>query len=172
MGIVTKKGDKGRTSLYRGARVYKDDIVIEACGCLDELISYLGVSKSMLKDKKNRGILEIIQKDLFLIGAEISTGRKLFNKIEKRIDELKVNKLDEEIKMLEASIMLANKGFCLPGKDSVSSFLHVARTIARKFERRIVSFKRKKLLSNQNILIYLNRLSDYLFLLARYIEMK
>ena len=172
MGIVTKKGDKGRTSLYGGLRVFKDDIIIEACGCLDELVSYIGLSKSLIKGKNIKGALEEIQKELFIIGSEISAGSKLAKNLKTIIDKSYINRLDDEIKEFESEKVFDKKSFCLSGKFSSSSLLDVSRTIARKLERRVIALKRKKLLNNQNVLVYLNRLSDYLFLLARYVEKK
>ena len=170
MGIVTKKGDKGKTFLYGGARVYKDDIVIEACGCLDELVSFIGLSKSLVKDKKIKGALEEIQKDLFVIGSEVSAGPKSGKKLKIIIAKSYINRLDDEIKEFESEKVFDEKGFCLSGKDSCSSSLDLSRAIARKLERRLVTLKRKKLFNNENALVYINRLSDYLFLLARYVE--
>ncbi len=167
MGIVTKKGDKGKTSLYQGKPVSKDHIRIEVCGTIDELSSYLGLAKSMIKNRKICGIIESIQKDLFILCTEIVTEAKALNKLKKRIDGSFINYLDKAILGLENKKGLKIRCFQLPGTSPISSVLDISRTIARKLERRVVGLVRKKLLSNKCILVYLNRLSDLLFLLAR-----
>ena len=170
MGIATKKGDNGKTSLYQGKRVSKDHIRIEACGVLDELSSCLGLAKSMVKDKKIIGVIESIQRDLFVLCTEIVTESKALNKLKKRIDSSFIDCLDKVILDLEGKKGLKVRCFQLSGASPVSSILDLSRTIARKLERRVVTLNRKKLLSNKYILVYLNRLSDLLFLLARLSE--
>ncbi|MCK4519596.1 MAG: cob(I)yrinic acid a,c-diamide adenosyltransferase [Candidatus Omnitrophica bacterium] len=167
MSIVTKKGDRGKTHLYQGPRVSKDHIRIESCGTLDELSSYLGLSKSMIKNKQIKKIIEKIQKDLFILCAEIATEAKSLNKLKERIDNSFVECLDGIIKGLEDKKSLRVRYFQVSGENPVSSTLDICRTIARRAERRVITLKRKKFLSNRHILIYLNRLSDFLYLLAR-----
>jgi len=167
MSIVTKGGDKGRTSLYNGRRVSKDHIRIEICGTLDELSSYLGVAKSLIKVRSIRKILELIQKDLFILNAEIATEAKSLKKLQKRIGAKSIAWLQERIIELEAKAKGKRGGFSLAGANKISSNLDLARTITRRAERRVVTLQRKKLLKNKHILIYLNRLSDLLYLLSR-----
>lgn len=167
MGITTKTGDKGKTSLYKGGRVSKDDLRIESCGSLDELCAYLGLVRSILRSKKEKRIIESIQKDLFVIGSEIACPIKLSPKLEKRIGKTNTVKIDEAIEDLEKSKKFKNDSFYLPGESIVSSFLDIARTVTRRVERRITTLLRKKIITNKYILIYLNRASDFLFLLAR-----
>jgi len=167
MGIVTKKGDKGKTSLCQGKRVSKDHIRMEVCGTIDELSSYLGLAKSMIKNRRISGIIESIQKDLFILGTEIATENKTLNKLKRRIDSSFVDCLDKTIFHLEEKKGLKISCFQLPGASSVSSVLDISRTIARRLERRAVTLGKKRLLNNKYILVYLNRLSDLLFLLAR-----
>lgn len=166
MGIVTKKGDQGKTSLFMGGIVSKDHPRVELCGALDELSSFLGVSKSLIKDKPVSRRLDAVQKDLLVIGAEIATGTKFVKVLKKRITKKDPDRLEEWIRSLEAS---GKKNFCfsVPGKSLVASCLDVSRTIARRAERRAVSLSKKRLLLNKDILVYLNRLSDLLYLLAR-----
>ena len=168
MGIVTKKGDKGKTSLYQGKRVSKDHIRIEACGTLDELSSYLGLAKSMIGNKKIGNIIESIQKDLFILGSELASGDKVLNKLKRRINSSFIDCLNKAILDLEKKKGLKIRCFQLSGASSVSSVLDISRTIARRLERRVVALGRKKLLNNKCILVYLNRLSDLLYLLARF----
>lgn len=167
MSIVTKKGDKGMTSLYRGSRVSKDHIRIEACGTIDELSSYLGLSKSMIKNRKMANVIESVQKDLFILCTEIVTETKASKKLKKRIDNSFVNYLDKAIKGLEEEKNIRIKCFKLPGENPISSILDICRTITRRAERRVTTLRRKRLLSNEHILSYLNRLSDLLYLIAR-----
>lgn len=171
MSIVTKTGDKGKTSFCKGKKVYKDHLCVETCGNIDELGSYLGFAKVQLKKRKDKEIINQIQKDLFLICAEIVTDPKQIKKITKKIDKEKVKKIEELIKNLETKIKL-KKDFYIPGNNLKSSSLDVARAIARRTERRVVSLSKKRPLKNPNILIYLNRLSDLLFILARLSENK
>ena len=166
MSIVTKKGDKGTTSLFLGGIVPKDHPRVELCGTLDELSSFLGVSKSLIKTRDIRDCLEAIQKDLLVIGAEVATARKFVGILKKRMDAKAAKRLENCIENLEKA---KTRDFCfsLPGKTLVASSLDVARTIARRAERRAVSLLKKKHLQNREILVYLNRLSDLLYLLAR-----
>lgn len=166
MNIVTKKGDKGKTSLYRGKTVYKDELRVEIFGTIDELNSYLGVSKAYSKRKKDRAEIEAVQKDLFIINSEIATESKGLKELKRRINASDVKKIENLINNLAKKIKLG-KDFYLSGQNLYSASLDVARAITRRVERRIVSLSKKKQLKNKNILIYLNRLSDFLFLLAR-----
>ncbi len=167
MGITTKTGDKGRTSLCQGKRVSKDDLRIEACGVLDELCSYLGLVKCLLKSKKEKTIIESIQKNLFVAGAEIALNSKSLSKLKERITKIDVESLDKIIGDLEKNKKFKNHCFCMPGGNTIFSFLDIARTIIRRAERRVTTLVRKKNIKNEYILIYLNRVSDLLFLLAR-----
>ena len=167
MSIVTKKGDKGITSLCHGVRVSKDDIRVHAFGTLDELCSSLGLSKSLIKDQEHKKLIESIQKDLFVICTELATEKKFFPKLEKRIDKAYINRIEGVITNLEKNKLLNQNCFCLPGENQVSSTLDIARSITRRGERLAVTLKRKGILFNDGILVYLNRLSDLLYLLAR-----
>lgn len=167
MGIVTKKGDHGKTSLYFGGVVSKDHPRVELCGALDELSSFLGVAKCLLKDDGSRLWIGRVQKDLVTIGAEAATAAKHLPKLRVRMRATDVRRLEGYIGDLEARRRKKNFCFSVPGKCLVSSCLDVARTIARRAERRAVSLLKKKQLKNRDILVYLNRLSDLLYLLAR-----
>jgi len=167
MGIVTKKGDKGKTSLYFGGRVSKDHPRVELCGALDELSSFLGVVKSLLKDRQGRVWIEGVQKDLVTIAAEAATAPGFLVRLKKRVQKKDVGRLEHQIVILESRSKKKNFCFSIPGSCLVSSCLDVARTIARRAERRAVSLLRKRQINNKNVLVYLNRLSDFLYLLAR-----
>ncbi len=167
MGIVTKKGDKGKTSLYFGGMVSKDHPRVEFCGALDELSSFLGIAKSLLKDRQGRAWIEGVQKDLVTIAAEAATAPDFLVKLKKRVQKKDAGRLEHQIAVLESRSKNKNFCFSIPGSCLVSSCLDVARTIARRAERRAVSLLKKKQLKNKDALIYLNRLSDLLYLLAR-----
>lgn len=167
MSIITKKGDKGITSLCYGVKASKDNPSIEACGVLDELCSFLGLSKNLIKEQNNKKLIESIQKDLFVIGAEFATKFQHINKLKKRIDKSYIERLEKFIWDLEKKNKLKTRSFCLPGENLASSVLDISRAIARRAERLSVTLRKKKILLNGDILIYLNRLSDLLYLLAR-----
>ncbi len=166
MKIYTKTGDKGETSLFGGERVPKDEPRIEAYGTVDELNSLIGAARSFNDDKSIDRMLGDIQNELFVLGADLATppgsrktsvprvGRDAVASIEKMIDET-----DARMEPL--------KSFILPGGSRAASLLHLARTVCRRAERRVVSLKKQGEVSD-DVLIYLNRLSDFLFVLARY----
>ena len=172
VSIVTKRGDKGETFLCGLERVTKDDVRVEACGTLDELCSYLGMSKSIMKNVAGKKLIESIQKDLFVIGAQIATKPKLSNKLKRRMDESYVSKLEKAIGKIEHKRLFEGRCFHLPGENRLSALLDIARAVARRAERRIVTLDKKGLVKNRYIIIYLNRLSDLLYLLARCCEKK
>lgn len=167
MSIVTKRGDNGQTSLYCGGRVMKDHIRIEACGDLDELCSYLGMSKCLTKDKKEKELIVSVQKDLFVIGSEIATPANMLARLKKKIDSDDVRRVEKALERIETKSQHPRRAFAIPGKDSVSSVLDIARAVTRRVERRTVTLRNKQMLKNTHILVYLNRLSDLLYLLAR-----
>jgi cob(I)alamin adenosyltransferase len=172
MSIVTKTGDKGKTGLYAGKRVSKDDIRVEIFGCLDELCSFLGLAKSLVRNSRTRAILEDVQRDIFVIGAEVATEAKYLGRLKRRITSDHVDRLEAHIERIESKANFKGRCFCLPGGNTPAAALDVARTMARKVERRMVTFRRRRLLRNDLVPIYLNRLSDLLFILSRGLERK
>lgn len=172
MGISTKTGDSGLTSLRFRGRVKKYDLRIEACGVLDELSSFLGLSKSLLKDKLAKKLIDGVQQDLFIIGSEIATGKSYVNKLEKRIRQEDVRNLELIIARLEKKYRVTIFSFVLPGENTLSAVLDISRTFARRAERRIVTLVNTRMIKNRQIQVYLNRLSDLLYLLARSYEKK
>ncbi len=163
MSITTKTGDKGKTSLCHGGRVYKDDIRIEAYGALDELCSFLGLARSLVKDRKAKGIIEVIQRDLFTIGQEIAARPDFTH----RLGPADVKRLEDIIDDLESRRRFKARSFSIPGGNIISSSMDIARTAARRVERLMVTLKKHGMLKNDQCLVYLNRASDILFLLAR-----
>ena len=166
MSIVTKFGDKGMTSICGGRRLPKDHSRLEVCGSLDELSSFLGFCKALNKTVLIKKLIESIQNDLIIIGSEIASESKNIGKLKKRIKETDIHRLEANIKSLEKKLP-KRVNFCLPGKNAVSGTFDIARAVSRRAERRLVTAKRKKILKNNCILVYLNRLSDLLYLLAR-----
>ncbi len=170
MSIVTKTGDEGKTILLSGKRVGKDNIRVEICGCLDELCSFLGLARSLVRNGRMKSILQDIQCDLFVIGAEFGTETRSLHKLVRRIGPPDIEKLEKHIRRMEPKAGISGRGFYLPGESVQGAIVDVARTIARRIERRVVTFSRRKNLKKTHIIIYLNRLSDLLFLLSRSLE--
>lgn len=163
MKIYTKTGDKGTTSLYDGVRIPKDHIRVESYGTIDELNSFLGLSKLYVEDEEIYNIIEDIQNRLFTVAANLATEDK--SKLKYRITE-------DDIKHLEDIIdkyMDEFKGFIVPGTNKASAHLHVARTICRRAERRILS-STEVVEVDPIIIKYVNRLSDVIYALGRYLE--
>ena len=172
MKIYTKTGDEGKTSLFGGTRVKKNDLRINAYGTVDELNSYIGLIRDQLENKNLIQDLIRIQSKLFTLGAMLATPPDK-EKLKNGSDRLKIQKIEEEeITFLETKMDLMNESleamthFILPGGHSVVSFCHIARCVCRRAERITVELADKEAVDH-HILIYLNRLSDYLFVLAR-----
>ncbi len=172
MSITTKKGDKGMTSLFWGGQVSKDNIRVEAYGTLDELCSFLGFSRSLIKDRKTNNLIKAIQQELFIVGAEIACESKFIAKLERTIGKSHTDRLEKVIRELEEKATFKECCFYIPGENLIAGALDIARTVARRAERRVVALKVKKMLANPAIIVYLNRLSDLLYLLARSFEKK
>ncbi len=161
------RGDSGFTDLYCRGRVLKDDIRCEVCGTLDELSAFLGLARSVIKHKKIKKIIERIQKDLILMSTELVTEKDKIALLKERVGKMHVGYLDDIIEELGNNLP---EKFVIFGKKTTSSLLNVARTITRRAERRLVTLKKKDLLLNNSIAIYMNRLSDLLFVLSIYEE--
>jgi len=169
MPIYTKFGDKGKTALFGGKIVTKSNIRVEAYGNLDELNSFLGVICSQIKDKKIKTELLQIQNDLFEIGASLAgPDNKKYQELGKKL-KTRVADFEKTIDVLTQKLPKLNN-FILPGGRTGSLF-HLARTVARRAERRIVALSEKEKVEEE-ILVYINRLSDLLFTFARWINYK
>ncbi|WP_298366528.1 cob(I)yrinic acid a,c-diamide adenosyltransferase [uncultured Lutibacter sp.] len=172
MKIYTKTGDKGKTSLFGGTRVPKYNLRIEAYGTVDELNSYIGLIRDQEIDENSFKILLKIQHELFTLGAMLATSpEKEFLKSGK--ERLNINKINESsITLLENEIDIMNESlplmtnFVLPGGHTTVSYCHISRCICRRAERISTQLADESTIDTQ-ILVYLNRLSDYLFVLAR-----
>lgn len=170
MSIYTKFGDKGKTSLFAGKIVSKASLRVNTYGTIDELNSYLGVILSENKDKELFSSLVNVQKDLFEIGANLANpNNKQINKLEEFLKK-RISDFEKEIDNLTNKLTVL-KNFILPGGSKIAAKLHFARTLARRAERRVVELSEKEKVSSE-ILIYMNRLSDLLFIYARFINKK
>lgn len=167
MTITTKGGDEGKTSLFGGTSVSKADPRVETYGSLDELTSVIGLITTKLQNPKEKSFLITIQKDLYQLMSLLSGA------------SIKLDSLAERLKSFEQEIAKAQKElpkqtrFILPGSTETSAFYHLARVACRRSERRVVGFyemgKHSSLVENYRVLIlkYLNRLSDFFFVMAR-----
>jgi len=168
MKIYTKTGDKGETGLFGGERVSKDSLRISAYGTIDELNSFIGYSITEIKDQSVKDNLIKIQNYLFTIGSDLATPetdmntklniqrtpKSFYIEIEKMIDHY-----DAQLEEL--------RNFILPGGSRSSALLHICRTVCRRAEREVVALKNSVTIGD-NIVIFLNRLSDLFFVLSRF----
>lgn len=168
MKIYTKTGDIGKTSLANGKRVWKNNLRVESYGLVDELNSTLGIAISEIKDKNTKNILTKIQNDLFTLCLDLAypLADEKSKKPVLRIQEEMVKLLENQIDIFDNKIPKLET-FILPGGSKGACFLHLARSICRRAERRVVALSHKVLI-NKNCIVYLNRLSDFLFVLSRY----
>ncbi|MBZ0274019.1 cob(I)yrinic acid a,c-diamide adenosyltransferase [bacterium] len=164
--ITTKRGDEGLTSLYSGERVPKDDPRPDTYGDVDELESVLGIARLHARMDSTRETLLWLQRSMFPISSEIATTAKKLDKLPVRVDEAFVAEMDARRDALEERIEMP-KGFVVTGGTLCSAHLDHARTVARRCERKITRLVRDGLLENRHVLVWFNRLSDFLWLLAR-----
>ncbi|NLO69815.1 MAG: cob(I)yrinic acid a,c-diamide adenosyltransferase [Porphyromonadaceae bacterium] len=168
MKIYTKSGDKGTTGLIGGTRVSKSDIRLEAYGTVDELNAQIGVLISLeLKDELKEFLLNI-QNLLFTVGSNLATDtlRTEFRQASVMRDEF-ITSIEKEIDRLDQNLPPLEQ-FILPGGSRVSAQCHVCRTVARRAERRIIEMNETYPVDSK-LVIYVNRLSDFFFILARYL---
>ena len=172
MKIYTKTGDKGKTSLFGGTRVPKYNLRIEAYGTVDELNSFIGLIRDQKMDKQSFEVLVKIQNDLFTLGSMLATPKDK-EKLKSGKNRLNIPIITEkDITFLETEMdnldknLPAMTNFILPGGHTTVSYCHIARTVCRRAERITVQLSETEEI-NTITLTYLNRLSDYLFVLAR-----
>jgi cob(I)alamin adenosyltransferase len=175
MKIYTKTGDQGETSLFTGQRVHKNDPFIEALGAIDECNSSIGAALSLFPRLPEmapvREQLEIIQHALFDVGAAVATPRTraVSSKLDKtRFDNDATELLEQWIDQMEERLPKLH-AFILPGGNPAGAFLHLSRSICRRAERRVLILHRAGDVADA-VIIYLNRLSDYLFSVSRFIN--
>lgn len=160
MKIYTRTGDCGKTSLFDGRRVSKGALQIEAYGNIDELNSYIGLALSQIEEVDFKHFLKTIQRDLLSISAYLSGYLKQETNLDSRILEI-----EKTIDTLDKKLPKLNK-FILPGGGKGGAILHLCRAVTRRAERSVVRYRQ----NNKKIIKYLNRLSDFFFVLARFIN--
>lgn len=156
--IYTKTGDAGETSLYGGTRVKKSSSRIRAIGVVDELNASLGVAQSFSQIPKIESIVTPIQENLFVVGANLATNKESLSGDTTELLEKTIDELDSKLEPL--------RNFILPGGTNAAALWHLSRTVCRRAERSVVSLSKKETVEPE-ILRYLNRLADLLFVLAR-----
>jgi cob(I)alamin adenosyltransferase len=167
--VYTKTGDKGITSLIGGTRVSKTDARLEAYGTIDELNANLGVLTGLLTHDHDRQFVIVIQHKLFSIGAHLATDRQKTDLAEVSIiSPSDIDVLEREIDAID-SVLPPLTHFIIPGGNQASGVCHVCRTVCRRAERRILDLPDNRIVSLE-LIAYVNRLSDYLFILSRKIN--
>lgn len=168
MSISTMRGDGGETGLAGGVRVRKDDSRVDTYGTIDELISSLGFARSICSDEALRTRTKEIQRELFKVGSAIATPPNS-KKTPPEIGNVMVDGLTADVHRIEAMEGVLSD-WSIPGEDPASAAYDVARTICRRAERQVVALRTSGVELQDNVLSYLNRLSDVLWLFGRLIE--
>jgi len=168
MKVYTKVGDKGETSLFGGTKVRKSHDRIEAYGTVDELNAYIGMLRDWEEDENRRSILIAIQNLLFSIGATLAAESEKAQSYVPKIKEQDVQFLEDEMDRMDQSLE-PMRYFILPGGHQWVSFCHIARTVCRRAERRVIHLSDSTTI-DPLVIKFLNRLSDYLFVLSRMIS--
>tara|TARA_A100001037_G_scaffold8326_1_gene8170 strand:+ start:1590 stop:2126 length:537 start_codon:yes stop_codon:yes gene_type:complete len=166
MKIYTKTGDEGKTSLFDNSRVWKSDQRIMSYGAVDELNSSLGIALSLELDPEIKDILIKLQNDLFIVGSDLANPNMSDKKI--RTTTEMITFLEQKIDLLEPQLEPLTS-FILPGGTLLASILHLSRTISRRAETHVIALSQNEEI-NKEAAIYLNRLSDLMFILARAIN--
>lgn len=172
MSIATKNGDNGTTRLIFGDAVSKADLQVEAYGTLDEVNSFMGLARALCDDPNTREALEQLQRDTFVIGAELATPLVKRDKLKERVSAQMTARLDAIVAEIEGMPGLLDD-WALPGATGGGAALDCARTVARRAERCIVRLRDvggEEV--SEELLRYMNRLSDVLWLLGRRLEMR
>ncbi|MFW2339090.1 MAG: cob(I)yrinic acid a,c-diamide adenosyltransferase [Acidimicrobiia bacterium] len=171
MDIYTKKGDDGTTGLFYGGRVRKDDPAPEAYGSVDEAVAVLATARAVADDDL-AGVLLQVQRELFVVAAELATAPENRHKLEpgvSRVTEEMVLRLETRIDEIVADIGQPTE-FIVPGDNPLSAALDHARTVVRRAERRCLTYARSGGLEDSEVIRYLNRLADYVYTLVRATE--
>ena len=166
MKIYTKTGDEGKTSLFDNSRVWKSDERIMSYGAIDELNSSIGIALSLELDHEIKDILIKIQNDLFIVGSDLANPDMSDKKIRTTIEMIRF--LEQKIDLLEPQLEPLTS-FILPGGTLLASIIHLSRTISRRAETHVVALSQNEEI-NKDAAIYLNRLSDLMFVIARSIN--
>ena len=171
MDIYTKKGDDGTTGLFYGGRVWKDDPAPEAYGSVDEAVAVLATARALADDDLAEVLLQV-QRELFVVAAELATAPENRHKLEpgvSRVTEEMVLRLETWIDEIVADIGQPTE-FIVPGDNPLSAALDHARTVVRRAERRCLTYARSGGLEDSEVIGYLNRLADYVYSLVRATE--
>jgi cob(I)alamin adenosyltransferase len=169
MSIVTKTGDTGTTKLMYGERISKAELQVEAYGTIDELNSFLGLARSLCDIAEISTVLERLQREMFILGAELATPVEKLEKLKVRVTPELTATMDAEVAEIEAMPGVLGD-WALPGATQAGAALDVARSVARRAERCAVRLSNAGEVPNTEVLRYLNRLSDLLWLLGRLSE--
>lgn len=169
--ITTKTGDKGFSHLFSGEHVPKSHLRLEAFGNIDELVSVLGLARFYAIKPRIKEELLNLQRDLFVVASELATTEEKLNKLPKRIDEAFVSQFEERHQSLYDATPIPND-FIIPGESLSSGYLDLARTVCRRAERAIVRLFESKEMTNAHVLVWINRVSDYIYFMARFEEEK
>jgi cob(I)alamin adenosyltransferase len=168
--IYTKTGDDGTTGLLFGGRIPKDDLLTEAYGTTDEAVAALGLARSLTDDEDVAAVLLSLQRELFVVGADLATDPSSRDKLEPGVSLVStamIERLETQIDDLVQRRPLPQV-FIVPGANPASAALDLARSIVRRAERRVVALERADRFVNPEVRRYLNRLSDLLFVVARW----
>lgn len=168
MKVYTRKGDSGETGLYGGSRISKNSIKVDTYGNIDESAAFIGAARALVKDKKVKDILYKIQEKFLVIGAYLASDKNGISKLKEKIEVSDVENLEKIMDEYSKNLLPLYK-FIIPGENIESAALHVARTVVRRSERKIVALKERDEVAPE-ILKYVNRVSDILFVLARVVE--
>ena len=168
MKIYTRKGDSGYTLLIDGKIVYKHNLSVAAYGTIDELNSFLGLLKDYIDDEKIKDVLNNIQLKLFSIGSILASAENQNISEKVKIEKKDVEYIELEIDRLN-EYLPELKNFIIPGGHKISSYSHVCRSICRRAERKISELNENSSV-DPNILAYVNRLSDFFFVLSRFLK--
>ena len=169
MRIYTKTGDDGSTGLLYGGRIPKSHPAAEAYGTVDETVAMLGLARAISKDHALGELLLSIQRDLFVVGADLATNPDKRSKLEAGVSLITPEMVDRLEGVIDEQVEVhpLPQEFIVPGGSTLSAFLDVARSVCRRAERRSVELRQTGVEVNPDALKYLNRLSDLLFVLAR-----
>jgi cob(I)alamin adenosyltransferase len=171
MRIYTRRGDDGSTGLFHGGRVTKDAAGPEAYGTVDEAVSALGTARAAASDAVADAVLAV-QRELFVAGAELATDPANRDKLEdgvSRVAQSMIDGLEARIDAIAEESGMPTE-FIVPGESPVAAALDVARAVVRRAERRAVSWAEESAVEDSLVVVYLNRLADYLYMLARSVE--
>ena len=165
VNLISKLGDHGTSSLFSGERVSKSSLRIETLGDLDELGAVLGVARCYVQKERIKKELLDLQRKLFVLGSELATTDD--TPLSRRVDDAFLEEFEQTVQALQ-DVTRIKEGFSLSGDSIPAAYLNHARTVARRVERHAVNLFEQKELQNQNILAFLNRLSVYLYIMARF----